>query len=309
MYGIARVLQESGDTASSRDLLLFLGERSQQLLRAGSANHISNSSTSSASSSRSLGAESGSGGRRPPHEHRLRFPLDAGGGGTALQDRDERPWEGGDGGGAGALVLPAAPTEVMWRVARASMGAKDWTTAILALRGLASEAAAAVGEGGGVAAAAAVPRHQRSMRLYYAGFGSGGAVAASSRFPGPARARVLRALAFCQVQRGRYRDALETVSAVLGVVRAGGGDAAEETDAAMLMLRADALVSGEHTGAAGWVVVVVAGDGSSDPLGWRRFLCRPFLEIFPAAIAARRTRCLQIARYKPTRTCFPRDRG
>lgn len=151
--------------------------------------------------------------------------------------------------------MPVATTEVMWRVAKASMRAKDWSTAILALRGLAAEL---------LHRAPSPPPINKNTYLYY--FASsktrGGGFSAS---PGPARARVLRALAFCQIQRGLYRDALETVSEVLGgaVVGSGGGAAVEELDAAMLMLRADALVSraNEHGcaggGGGGGVLMIV----------------------------------------------------
>lgn len=63
--------------------------------------------------------------------------------------------------------------------------------------------------------------------------------AAGRASPGPGLARVLRALAYCQLRRGLFREALETTEAVLcegGGCNAGGGDAA------MLMFRADALV-------------------------------------------------------------------
>lgn len=82
--------------------------------------------------------------------------------------------------------------------------------------------------------------------------------------PGPGRARVLRALAYCQLRRGLYRDALETSETVLrwdGASSsrptadendAGESDAVTKfaVDAAMLMSRADALVS-EETGCVG----------------------------------------------------------
>lgn len=215
VYGVARVLEESGDNTASRELLLFLGERSQEVLQSGPATVAVAATNNNDSCS--------------PHERRMRFPLDNGGRtpGGVLQN-DDRSWEGVGGAGvAAAPVLPAAPTEVMWRVARTSMGAKDWATATLALRGLASEEAKAA-----VRPAATVQR-------YYASFANGRDACSASL--GPGRARVLRALAFCQIRRGLYRDALETVDEVLG----GGGGAGEGDDAAMLMLRADALVSRE----------------------------------------------------------------
>lgn len=38
-----------------------------------------------------------------------------------------------------SLVLPAELSEVMWRVARASMDERDWPAAVMALEGLAVE--------------------------------------------------------------------------------------------------------------------------------------------------------------------------
>lgn len=225
---MARVLQESGDHTASRELLLFLGERSQELLQVGPSPAAAAAAANKSSS-------------RSPHHHRrrLRFPLDNGGRTPGVvRDDDDRSWEGGGAGVAAAPVLPAATTEVMWRVARASMAAKDWATATLALRGLASEAAAAA-------------RPTMEAQRYYASFANGGGACSAS--PGPGRARVLRALAFCQVQRGMYRDALETVDEGLG--GGGGGEPGDGDDAAMLMLRADALVSREREGrGVGWFV-------------------------------------------------------
>lgn len=219
MYGVARVLQESGDHADSRGLLLYLGERSQELLR-------DDSSTSGGGSGGSCATNITS--SNSPHERLLRFPLENGG----------RVWEAAPAGGGvsglpAARMLPVAPAEVMWRVARASMGAKDWATAVVALRELASD----------LAAATAI--RPKTIRPYYATFANGGDTRSAS--PGPGWARVARALAFCQIQQGLYRDALDTIHGVLGGGRAGGGGA-EGEDAAMLMLRADALVSGDGAG-------------------------------------------------------------
>eukprot|EP00903_Cladosiphon_okamuranus_P008302 g7988.t1 len=217
VYGVARVLQEAGDHTASRELLLFLGERSQELLRNGP----------SAAAATATNKDRGS---RSPHERLLRFPLDNGGRapGGVVQD-DDRSWGGvGATSVAAATVLPAAPAEVMWRVARASMGVKDWATATLALRGLASEEARAA------------VQPTEAVQRYFASFAKGRDSCSAS--PGPGRARVLRALAFCQVQRGLYRDALETVDEVLGVGGGGSGGAGEGDDAATLMLRADALL-------------------------------------------------------------------
>lgn len=220
VYGVARVLQESGDHTASRELLLFLGERSQELSQDGSP-------TAAAAAANDNGS-----GSRSPHACRLRFPLDNGGRAPGVRRDGDRSWEGGAGvaGLAAAPVLPVATSEVMWRVARASMEARDWATAALALGELASEAAKAPPQ-----------RRPSAVRLYYASF-AGGGDAGSAPPRGPARARVLRALAFCQIQRGLYRDALKTVDEVLGG-SGGSGGAAEGEDAAMLMLRAEALVS------------------------------------------------------------------
>ena len=229
VYGVARVLQESGDHTASRELLLFLGERSQELLGAGpsTAAGTAAGTTAAATSINKFGS-------RSPQRRRLRFPLDSGGRTPGVLQDDDRSWErsceGGSGGAglATAPLLPAATTEVMWRVARASMGAKDWATATLALGGLAAEATT-------------VPP-KAPVQRYYTSFAEGGGGCSAS--PGPGRARVLRALAFCQIQRGLYREALGTVDEVLGGGGGGGGGGGDEgDDAAMLMLRADALVS------------------------------------------------------------------
>ncbi|CAN0544066.1 unnamed protein product, partial [Ectocarpus sp. 12 AP-2014] len=222
VYGVARVLQESGDHAASRELLLFLGERSQEL--SGDSSPSSNGTTSAVHQGKRSSSRSSS------HQHRLCFPLEAtrqgfqpgGGGGVTIG--------GGSGGASGLTVLPVAPAEVMWRVARASMAARDWPTAILALEGLVAAEATADG--------VASPRE--GLTYYFASFAKDGGARASRR--GPGRARVLRALAFSQIQRGLYRDALETVGMVLGDGSSGGGGSGEEEDAAMLMLRADALL-------------------------------------------------------------------
>ncbi|CAN0487614.1 unnamed protein product, partial [Ectocarpus sp. 8 AP-2014] len=227
-YGVARVLQESGDHAASRELLLFLGERSQEL--SGGSSPSSNGATSAIHQGRRSSSRSSS------HQYRLSFPLEATrqglqpgcGGGVTI---------GGGGGASGALVvLPVAPAEVMWRVARASMATRDWPTAILALEGLVAAEA--------TADRVASPRE--GLAYYFASFAKDGGARASRR--GPGRARVLHALAFSQIQRGLYRDALETVGMVLGDGSSGGGGgvsgggSGEEEDAAMLMLRADALL-------------------------------------------------------------------
>ncbi|CAN0141982.1 unnamed protein product, partial [Hapterophycus canaliculatus] len=229
VYGVARVLQESGDHTASRELLLFLGERSQELLR-----KFTPPPPSSSSSPGSASAESNptNDGHDPSFHHRRRrlcFPLSTGHGAPGVGGRSG----GGGGGISGSLVLPAAPAEVMWRVARASMAAKDWPMAILALRGL----AASYAPGGEETRAAATAPHGAPSPP----------ASLSPDCSGPGRARALRALAFCQIQRGLYRDALETVRVGLGGgaahgAGAAGGEAAEVDDAAMLMLRAEALV-------------------------------------------------------------------
>lgn len=248
VYGIARVLQESGDHTASRELLLFLGERSQEILRKFS-------SSSSGSAPARNNPTNNDNGPALHHQRRLCFPLRTGDGAPGI-----------GGGLSGALVLPAAPAEVMWRVARASMAAKDWPTAILALRGLAASYATggektssstSVASSSPTAAAAAAP----PPLYYFASFAGGGGAPhgapspapLSLDCPGPGRARALRALAFCQIQRGLYRDALETVRVGLGEGgAAAGGGTAEADDAAMLMLRADALVRGWARGEGCW---------------------------------------------------------
>lgn len=98
---------------------------------------------------------------------RLVFPLGgAGSGGMA----GGFPWDLDDSGGVGdsgasgraiegrwplgalasAALLPAAPEEIMWRVARASMGEQDWDTAILALKELAASGGKGQAAGAGV---------------------------------------------------------------------------------------------------------------------------------------------------------------
>ena len=85
------------------------------------------------------------------------------------------------------------------------------------------------------------PAHPCRRPTYYASFSKSGD--APRVTPGPGRSRVLRALAFCQIQQGLYRDALRTSRMVLyGDGTGDSGGAKEEGDAAMLMLRADALV-------------------------------------------------------------------
>ncbi|CAM9179042.1 unnamed protein product, partial [Pylaiella littoralis] len=267
VYGIARVLQESGDHATSRDLLLFLGERSQEI---SSSIGDDNPTTTTTTKNSRGGSESGSGsschGRPSPRERRrshLCFPLDIDAGGRRPGIREDRSWIGGGGGGgggaAGAAMLPVATAEVMWRVARASMGAKDWSTAILALRGLAAELLSR--------ATSPFPKKDNAQLFFFASSRKGGDGFSAS--PGPARARVLRALAFCQIQRGLYRDALETTSEGLGRAAggsSGGGGAAEGDDAAMLMLRADALLCLEE----GEAVVEASLDRATQLLNLRQ---------------------------------------
>ncbi|CAM9709223.1 unnamed protein product [Scytosiphon promiscuus] len=232
VYGVARVLQESGDHAASRELLIFLGERSQDLLRE------SPSSPSGSSSAKSGPTRSGH-GPSIHHKRRLVFPLGTG---------------RGEGGVSGSLVLPAAPAEVMWRVARASMSAKDWSTGVLALRGLVTSYALSAEETAAAAVSSTAPLYYFASFAPQTGGGAGsgsphGAPSAPASLSpdciGPGKARALRALAFCQIQRGLYRDALETVHVGLGgggPQGAAGGGAAEADDAALLMLRADAML-------------------------------------------------------------------
>lgn len=83
--------------------------------------------------------------------------------------------------------------------------------------------------------------HRRG-RVYFASYPGvldTQSAAAGRASPGPGLARVLRALAYCQLRRGLFREALETSEAVL---REGDGCNTGGGDAAMLMFRADALV-------------------------------------------------------------------
>lgn len=209
-------MQEAGDHAASRELLLYLGERSQELSSgcspeissrqhrhhyqqhpagassgdrglpssvtpAATANPTANPTAEgtqcSSNSSSSIGRQNaGSIPRRSERRAHLCFPLDGSGGiifgsdggsggvcGGGLLYSGCGGFSGGvlnsgrtsadtsaaaaseEGQGAmvlsfGFLWLPTALEEVMWRVARASMGERDWDTAILALSGLAAAA-------------------------------------------------------------------------------------------------------------------------------------------------------------------------
>lgn len=130
VYGIARVLQESGnDPAGCRNLLLFVGERSQERSSAAASTSIPTPDASSSEGQRSPTSAVGDLGDRRREAARLCFPLCGEGSKNSVGFESV----------AGNLVLPAGLTEVMWRVARASMDARDWASAILALRGLAAD--------------------------------------------------------------------------------------------------------------------------------------------------------------------------
>lgn len=157
VYGVARVLQEAGDHSSSRELLLYLGERSQEISSVDDASSVISSGVSTAGGGgRSRGVGKWHGRANSPQQGyrstALCFPLDDG-------DRSDVscsfPW-GLENSvvGPGKLsekntacarsvtsataLLPAALEEVMWRVARASIRGLDWDTSILALKGLAA---------------------------------------------------------------------------------------------------------------------------------------------------------------------------
>ena len=150
VYGVARVLQESGDHVSARDLLLYVGERSQELYTASGPGTCSNAEGDiggddcrgpfSSAAARSDCPAVGDVGNVGDRGHRRRrraaaglcFPLFRG-------DLVDSCGGGSSSSVARNMVLPAGLAEVMWRVARASMGARDWGTAIMALRGLATD--------------------------------------------------------------------------------------------------------------------------------------------------------------------------
>lgn len=148
VYGVARVLQEAGDHGGSRRLLLYLGERSQKI----SSGSTRIDPTGKKNEATFPGSFSGC----------LSFPLDGSGCGNRT---DSFPWALDDGaaviGGAEAeaephaifrraeTMLPAAPEEVMWRIARTSIGQLDWDTAILALKELAAHGGKGRAPGGG----------------------------------------------------------------------------------------------------------------------------------------------------------------
>ncbi|CAM9521959.1 unnamed protein product [Ascophyllum nodosum] len=236
VYGVARVLQESGDHVSARDLLLYVGERSQELYTASGPGTCSNAEGDiggddcrgpfSSAAARSDCPAVGDVGNVGDRGHRRRrraaaglcFPLFRG-------DLVDSCGGGSSSSVARNMVLPAGLAEVMWRVARASMGARDWGTAIMALRGLATDRER---EG----------NRSRRFCYYFATFPGKNAPGPS---PGPGLARVLRALVYCQLRRGLFREALETTRVVLGEDDSQKESRLAGEDAAMLMFRADAL--------------------------------------------------------------------